>query len=524
LLVGAEQPAAGILLVGAEGAAAFGDDQVRLLYAVAYQVSGSLQRLQALRASEQQRLENLVERMPAGVLLLDAEERLVLANPTGQEYLSLLAREVAPGDRLTHLGEHTLEALLLPRSGGQPQTLIVAGPPRRLFELATRRIESGPEAGGRVLVLRDVTRERELLLSERERRQELNSLYQLSRHLAASDDLQTVLQEVAWRAVETAHVTFSRLLLLEAEKLVCRAAYALRKHELPLPLPVGSPPPPEVQALFQQALHRSQPWVLPESPASSGEALLHLLSAQSLCLAPLRVGEELIGLLLLGETRSLAREPFDADKLRLTTAIADQAASALHRTRLHAELEEAYVQTVLALANAMDARDTYTSNHSQRLAAWAEATARHLGCDEGEIEAIRWAALLHDIGKIGVPDEILRKPGPLSEAEWAVMKRHPEIGAEIIAPVKKLARVSPIVRAHQEKYDGRGYPDGLKGEAIPLGARILAVVDAYGAIIDERPYKKARSHEEAVAELRRCAGTHFDPEVVEAFLEVVREE
>jgi putative nucleotidyltransferase with HDIG domain len=202
-------------------------------------------------------------------------------------------------------------------------------------------------------------------------------------------------------------------------------------------------------------------------------------------------------------------------------AFARQAAVALENARLYEELEDAYVQTVLALANAVDARDAYTADHSQRLAAWAEATARELGCSEEEVRAIRWAALLHDIGKIGVPDHILQKPGPLDEAEWEVIKRHPEIGAEIVAPVKKLAHVAPIIRAHQERWDGAGYPDGLRGEEIPLGARILAVVDAYGAIIDERPYKKARSHQEAVAELRRCAGTQFDPQVVGAILRVL---
>ncbi len=132
-----------------------------------------------------------------------------------------------------------------------------------------------------------------------------------------------------------------------------------------------------------------------------------------------------------------------------------------------------------------------------------------------------WGALLHDIGKIGVPDEILRKAGPLTDEEWELMKRHPELGAEIVAPVKKLVDVAPIIRSHQEKFDGSGYPDGLRGEEIPLGARILAVVDAYGAMTDERVYRKARSHEEALAELRRCAKTHFDPEVVDAFLAVL---
>jgi len=155
------------------------------------------------------------------------------------------------------------------------------------------------------------------------------------------------------------------------------------------------------------------------------------------------------------------------------------------------------------------------------LATWAQAVARALACSEEEVQRVYWGALLHDIGKIGVPDEILRKAGPLTDEEWELMKRHPELGAEIVAPVENLVDVAPIIRSHQEKYDGSGYPDGLRGEEIPLGARILAVVDAYGAMTDERVYRKARSPEDAVAELRRCAGTHFDPEIVEVFLDVL---
>ena len=131
------------------------------------------------------------------------------------------------------------------------------------------------------------------------------------------------------------------------------------------------------------------------------------------------------------------------------------------------------------------------------------------------------AALLHDIGKLGIPDAILRKPGALEAPEWEVMRCHPAMGADIITPVKKLERVVPLIRYHHEKYDGSGYPDGLAGTNIPLGARILKVVDAYGAMTDTRSYRPARTPAAAVAELARCAGTDFDPQVVEVFLGIV---
>lgn len=213
--------------------------------------------------------------------------------------------------------------------------------------------------------------------------------------------------------------------------------------------------------------------------------------------------------------------PYDDASTQVLRAVAELGASALSRAAAFAELEQAYIDAVLALARAVDARDTYTADHSERMARWAEAVAERLGCPPPEVREVRWAALLHDIGKLGVPDAVLRKPGPLTPDEWEVIRRHPVLGEEILRPVRRLAGVARLVRHHQERWDGTGYPDGLRGEQIPLGARILAVVDAYTAMTDQRPYRAARSHEEAVAELRRCAGTQFDPAVVDAFLNVI---
>jgi len=153
--------------------------------------------------------------------------------------------------------------------------------------------------------------------------------------------------------------------------------------------------------------------------------------------------------------------------------------------------------------------------------ALAERMARELGCSDREVEDIRWGARLHDIGKIGVSDAVLRKPTILTEQEWTMMRQHPVLGEEILASAERMRGVAKLVRHHQERWDGTGYPDGLRGEAIPLGARILAVVDAYGAIIDARPYKPARTHADAVEEIRRCAGSQFDPSVVAVFCAVV---
>ncbi|MGA2819764.1 MAG: HD domain-containing phosphohydrolase [Anaerolineales bacterium] len=237
-----------------------------------------------------------------------------------------------------------------------------------------------------------------------------------------------------------------------------------------------------------------------------------------LLLAPLRIGERLLGALIAVSRKD---EDHSMGSTPVLQGIADLAASALHHLSLETQLEEVRAGAVLALAGAAQARDGYTGDHSKRLAPWAEETARRLGCPSDEVDDVRWGALLHDIGKIAVPDPILLKPGPLSEEEWSVIRLHPEVGERIVSAVHRLRRTAEFIRHHQERFDGKGYPDALQGEGIPLGSRILAVVDSYGAIRDERPYKSSRSHQEAVVEIERCKGTQFDPKVVEAFLDVI---
>jgi len=188
-----------------------------------------------------------------------------------------------------------------------------------------------------------------------------------------------------------------------------------------------------------------------------------------------------------------------------------------------AELQSTYLGTVMALAKAVDAKDTYTSKHSEQMAELAVAVGRMLGMTESEMAELKYGAILHDIGKIGVADTILKKPHALDANEWEQMRRHPDIGAQILLPMPRLAGVAQIVANHHERFDGTGYSNGLAGEGIPLGARILAIVDAYSAITDRRDYKPARPPAEAVQEIQRCAGTHFDPAVVEAFLRVLEQ-
>lgn len=184
-------------------------------------------------------------------------------------------------------------------------------------------------------------------------------------------------------------------------------------------------------------------------------------------------------------------------------------------------LENSYDATIEALSAALDARDRETEGHSRRVTEYTLATARALGLSGEALEDIRRGALLHDVGKIGISDTILLKPGELSEAEWREMRKHPTIGHNMLRGIRFLESALPIVLHHHERYDGTGYPEELSGGEIPLAARIFAVADAYDAMTSDRPYQAAMSHEEAVAELKRNASTQFDPQVVEAFLSVV---
>jgi putative two-component system response regulator len=194
-------------------------------------------------------------------------------------------------------------------------------------------------------------------------------------------------------------------------------------------------------------------------------------------------------------------------------------------TRLYEDLRSTYMRTIKVLAQAIDARDHYTHSHSENVAKYATAIAMKMGFSAKEVEVIRQACELHDLGKIGIEDSILMKPGALSDEEWIQIRRHPIIGAQILEPLTFLNDVIDLVRQHHEHYDGQGYPEGRKGEDIFLGARIINLADAYEAMTSARSYRKTPlTKEEAIEEIKKNSGTQFDPKVVEVFLEILKEQ
>ncbi len=188
------------------------------------------------------------------------------------------------------------------------------------------------------------------------------------------------------------------------------------------------------------------------------------------------------------------------------------------------DLVQANEETLIGLVSALDMKEHNTSLHSQRVRQCTLLLADRFGLDVDRKRAIGFGALLHDVGKIAVPDHILLKPTSLTDEELKVMRKHPSIGYDIVNRIKFLREAAEIVLAHHERFDGSGYPHGLKGENIPLGARLFAVVDVYDALTSIRPYRTPMSHEEALAEIRKGSGSHFDPRVVEAFLTITQKE
>lgn len=358
------------------------------------------------------------------------------------------------------------------------------------------------------------------------RASQLAALNQIAVALSSSLDRDQILQQVLANALPLLHARSGSLMLLEGdwdedeEPEPLRAMRIVVAQGLPeevvreARIPLGEGIAGMVAATGEPRLLRRG--VRDEQSQSVKDGR----QAKSALSVPLKAKGRVIGVLNLSDREN--EGDFSEDNLQLATTLASQAAAAIENAKLYDDVRDMFTQTIRTIANAIDARDPYTRGHSQRVTEYAVLIARELGLSEDDVEAIRHAGLLHDVGKIGIRDAVLLKPGKLTDEEFEKMKQHPALGANIISEVKKLLRdVVPSMKYHHERYASQGYPEGLQGEQIPLAARIIAVADSYDAMVTDRPYRKALPRSVAVQELERGSHQQFDPQVVEAFLKVI---
>jgi putative nucleotidyltransferase with HDIG domain len=241
---------------------------------------------------------------------------------------------------------------------------------------------------------------------------------------------------------------------------------------------------------------------------------------QSCIFFPLKTPSRTIGVLNLA--RVSGREAFLNVDLEIVNVLASQASISIENVRLYHNIRDNYLKTIRAFALAVEAKDEYTHGHSENVMKYTVVLARHLGLPDSEIELVKYAGLLHDIGKIGISEAILNKAAKLTPEEFDQIKKHPELGARIIADVPSLKALVPMVLHHHEFYNGGGYPMGIKENEIPFGARILSVSDAYEAMTSDRPYRKSLPQDTAFDILLKERGRQFDPQIVDAFLDIMR--
>lgn len=353
-----------------------------------------------------------------------------------------------------------------------------------------------------------------------QRAAQLQNLVEISRALTASLEVDVVLHSIVEKAVELLHCQTGSLLLVDEDtkELVFKVALPPAGAQLidtRLPFGVG---------IVGAVARDGKPLIVNDAQADSRhysaiDASTALITQSLLCV-PLISKERVIGVVEV--LNKMDGTLFDEEDGESLAAFATQGAIALENARLYSDLKRTFAETVRLMTNAIEARDPYTAGHTERVTRLALGIARELGWPRERLEILEIGALVHDIGKIGVSDSILRKPARLTKEEYAKMKTHPLVGAAMLEGVSMLRPIQPYILYHQERYDGTGYPFGLKGKEIPEEGRLLAVVDTFDAMTSNRPYRKGLSEKAAIAEIVRHRGSQFDPDIVDALLRVLQ--
>lgn len=330
-------------------------------------------------------------------------------------------------------------------------------------------------------------------------------------------DMQTTLAQLVERTAQVLDAQMCGVLLLDA----CRQE--LRLHHPAFGMPPGQDIrlPLSGGGVCVQALLTGQGQLVEEAAESpvTIKGLVTQYNVRSVIAIPLKAEGDGFGVLLLCTTWD--GKAFSSRDLMLASILAEEMGIVLRNAKLYWDLRKNYRDVVRALSMTVEAKDPYTHGHSERVTRYALAIGESMGLSPAQLRVLENAGYLHDIGKIGIRWNILNKPGRLSPEEYEMVKQHPDLGYEIVSTIENFQEEAGIIRHHHERYDGKGYPLGLTGEDIPLGSRIMAVADAFDAMISRRPYRQPLSWEAAVKEIKDCQGFQFDPRVVAVFLEVV---
>ncbi|KON47400.1 HD domain-containing phosphohydrolase [Mariprofundus ferrooxydans] len=345
---------------------------------------------------------------------------------------------------------------------------------------------------------------------------ELTHLMETSQHIGSEQPLPEVLSQFSITLTDVLKVTTCRILMLDDnDTLDMTVEHPIRA------ISEQSPPSGNRDScphLWEVIRLNDYIHIHSDDPVSEAErALLRLDQAESALCMPIANKGRVFGVVVLSEFRSHERDPIDMRKIQLCRALVSQMGVAIEMAKLYERLVEQMMETVLAMAESVEKKSPWTAGHSRRVTGYAVLLAEALGWSGERLEELRIAGLLHDLGKIAVPGSILNKQGRLSEEEYNIIKRHPEDGAQILSKIRMLHPHVPIIRYHHEWFNGNGYPAGLRGDEIPIGARIMAVADAFDAMTADRPYRKGLVAEQAIMRLEEAAGTQFDPELVKVF-------
>lgn len=345
---------------------------------------------------------------------------------------------------------------------------------------------------------------------------EMTALYETVKITGSFLDIEDVLSSVFNNIVKTLKAEIGSLMLFDSgeEVLTIKRAHGLTKDVIKgTRIKMG-------ESIAEMVAQSGEPMIIRRgTDALQNKGRKRYGYINCIC-ALLKTKKRLIGIINLNRKRD--SEPFTEDDLNLLSTMAHEAATAIENFSLYQDLREGYLSIVHSMISALEVKDPYIKGHSDAVARYAVAIAKRLNISPQGIETIEMAALLHDIGKIGIHEDILNKPGKLDEEDWKEMKKHPEIGLKILNGVNFPWDIRPVIYHHHERYDGKGYPAGIKGKEIPLGARIIAVADSYDSITSERAYRKGLNKKAAIKELERVVGAQLDPEIVGVFVEMLK--